>query len=115
MMIMMMIMMMMMMMMMIIIIIYSQSDLPPAFVSASVVFLTFSFLDSLLFSCLLSDPDLQLHPSSTAVHKLGSCIQGDGVLFFHSIGNYSWSFSLLSCVLVVEVSCSVSLRILHLL
>ena len=34
---------------------YSQSDSLPVSASASVVFLTFSFDDSLLFSCLLSD------------------------------------------------------------
>ena len=100
---------------------YSQSDSLLASLSASVVFLTFSFRDSSLVSCLILiystlHNDYIYHTSGTAVLKLGSCVQGDEVPFSHSIGSISWSFFLVSCVLAcgflsVGVSCSVILGI----
>ena len=72
----------------------------------------------LIYSSLYND--FIYHTSGTNVPKLGSCIQGDGVLFSHSIGGYSCSFLFLSCVLACGflvrlpwVSCtssSISLR-----
>ena len=64
--------------------------------------------------------DYIYHTSGNAVHKLGSWVQGNGVLCFRRIGNYSWGFLLLSCVLAcsflaVGVSFLVSLGVLHLL
>ena len=72
----------------------------------------------LIYSSLYND--FIYHTSGTNVPKLGSCVQGVGVLFSHSIGGYSWSFLFLSCVLACGflaegVSCSVILGILHLL